>query len=86
MNKRQEPTESPGAAGKRRGRPPGPAHKARPHRVVTFVTGRELERLRQLMGQGDRSLSAVVHDLLALALAQTAAQASSGGDKGKDLQ
>ncbi len=37
----------------------------RSNRVVTFVTGRELEGLEQIAWEEDRSLSAVVHRIIA---------------------
>ena len=81
MNKRSAPSPDTGTPGKRRGRPPGPADRTRPHRVVTFVTAGELERLSTLTEKGDRSLSAVVHDLLVLALAQIGPEPRSVEDK-----
>ncbi len=53
---------------KRRGRPPGPSNSVWPHRVVIFVTGPELQRLRELVDASGKSLSAMVHDLVSLGL------------------
>ena len=39
--------------------------EARARRVVTFVTERELESLEQIAHEEDRSLSAVVHRIVA---------------------
>jgi len=52
------------------GRPPGPPETARPHRVVTFVTRGELEKLEDIAEREERSLSAVTHRLLSRALEQ----------------
>ena len=52
------------------GRPPGPPETARSHRVVTFVTRGELEKLEEIAEREDRSLSAVTHRLLSRALEQ----------------
>jgi len=49
----------------RRGRPRRVPEEARSNRVVTFVTGRELESLEQIAQEEDRSLSAVVHRIIA---------------------
>ena len=49
----------------KRGRPSEAQEKARSKRVVTFVTERELECLEQIADKEDRSLSAVVHRILA---------------------
>jgi len=48
----------------RRGRPSQAPDVARSNRVVTFVTGRELEGLEQIAQEEDRSLSAVVHRII----------------------
>lgn len=49
----------------RRGRPARVPEEARSNRVVTFVTGRELEALEHIAQEEDRSLSAVVHRIIA---------------------
>ena len=49
----------------RRGRPRRTPAEARSNRVVTFVTARELEDLEQITREEDRSLSAVVHRIIA---------------------
>ena len=48
----------------RRGRPTRAPEEARSHRVVTFVTERELTALEQIAQEEDRSLSAVVHRII----------------------
>ncbi len=53
------------AARRKRGRPGQAPEKARSNRVVTFVTGGELEDLEQIAQEEDRSLSAVVHRIIA---------------------
>ena len=49
----------------RRGRPRRTLAEARSNRVVTFVTTLELESLEQITQEEDRSLSAVVHRIIA---------------------
>ena len=49
----------------RRGRPRRLQEEARSQRVVTFVTEAELEDLEQISQREDRSLSAVVHRIIA---------------------
>lgn len=49
----------------RRGRPRRSQEEARSQRVVTFVTKAELEDLEQIAQREDRSLSAVVHRMIA---------------------
>ncbi len=48
----------------RMGRPPLPREKARPNRLVTFLTDAELEILRQEAQQVGLSLSAKAHQIL----------------------
>ena len=48
-----------------RGRPRVSAEVARPNRVVTFVTNRELEFLEQVAVEEERSLAFVVHRIIA---------------------
>jgi hypothetical protein len=40
----------------------------RPHRVVTFVTHSEMEKLEQICESEEKSLSAVAHEILARSL------------------
>ena len=49
----------------RRGRPPGAADRVRPHRVVTFVSSKELKVLRELGDANGKSMSLTLHDILA---------------------
>jgi hypothetical protein len=49
---------------KRMGRPLAAQETARRNRVVTMVTDSELEKLSMLADQEDKSLSAVVHQIL----------------------
>ena len=49
----------------RRGRPRLESDEARSNRVVTFVTDRQLEALDRIVEEEDRSLSAVVHRIIA---------------------
>ncbi len=49
----------------KRGRPGRAPEVARPNRVVTFVTGGELEGLEQIAQEEDRSVSGVVHRIIA---------------------
>lgn len=51
------------------GRPPKPEDEVRNHRVVSFITEAERQKLKDLEDQSGKSLSAVVHDLLAQKLA-----------------
>lgn len=48
----------------RLGRPPSPPDKVRPHRIVTFVTDREMSQLLRLAESEDMSMSAVCHRLI----------------------
>ena len=47
-----------------RGRPRLGSRVARPHRVVTFVTERELQYLTQVVNDEDRSMASVVHRII----------------------
>ncbi len=51
-----------------RGRPAGPADRVRSHRLVTFVTEAEFDRMSQLANADNKSLSATAYDLLIHAL------------------
>ena len=48
-----------------RGRPRTPSQIARPIRLVTFVTDREMEYLRRVVAEEDRSMASVIHRLIA---------------------
>ncbi|MGB5176875.1 MAG: hypothetical protein WBQ30_19225 [Thermoanaerobaculia bacterium] len=52
----------------RLGRPPLPREKARPNRLVTFLTDEELEGLRRQAKREGPSLSAKAHQLLSHSL------------------
>ena len=54
-----------GTPHRKRGRPAREVDVRRDRRVVTFVTGSEYARLQQLALQEDRSLSFIVHRLIA---------------------
>ncbi|ARN73188.1 hypothetical protein [Oceanicoccus sagamiensis] len=47
-----------------RGRPAGPTELVRSHRLVTFVTEAEFDRMSQLASADNKSLSATAYDLL----------------------
>lgn len=49
----------------RRGRPPLPRDEVRCKRVVTFVTDRELAKLKTLSGRQKDTLSSVCHRIIA---------------------
>ena len=49
----------------KRGRPKSPANIARPNRIVSFVTDNELQQLRQVAAEEERSMAAVVHRIIA---------------------
>ena len=49
----------------RRGRPRADPERARPNRIVTFVTNRELEDLERIAFDEERSMAAVVHRIIA---------------------
>jgi hypothetical protein len=55
---------------RRMGRPAGPVTAARRNRVVTLVTDAEFEELTSIAEAENRSLSAVVHQILKNHLAQ----------------
>ena len=67
----------------KRGRPARPVEEARSHRVVTFVTARELEGLEQIAQAEDRSLSAVVHRIVARHLGDIGATEAEGVQEGQ---
>jgi hypothetical protein len=48
-----------------RGRPRTPLQDARPNRLVTFVTDRELHYLERAVAEEDRSMASVIHRLIA---------------------
>ena len=48
-----------------RGRPRTPSQIARPNRLVTFVTDKEMEYLMQVVAEEDRSMASVIHRLIA---------------------
>ena len=50
---------------RRRGRPRVASKFARSNRIVTFVTDRELQFLRQTTIEEDRSMASVVHRIIA---------------------
>lgn len=50
------------------GRPPGPRERLRRNRVVTFVTDAEMKVLQRLSDRSGNSVSAVVHEILAVSL------------------
>jgi len=53
------------AARKRRpGRPRTPAQVARPNRLVTFVTDKEMEHLMRVVVEDDRSMASVIHRII----------------------
>ncbi|MEH6570444.1 MAG: hypothetical protein V7709_15285 [Halioglobus sp.] len=54
----------PSSQSSKRGRPKSAAHTARPNRIVTFVTDRELELLESITLKEDRSMAAVVHRII----------------------
>jgi hypothetical protein len=50
---------------KQRGRPRTSPQIARPNRLVTFVTDKEMEYLMRVVAQEDRSMASVIHRLIA---------------------
>ncbi len=48
----------------KRGRPRTASILARPHRIVTFVTDKELEQLERVTQEEERSMAAVVHRII----------------------
>ena len=57
-----------GTGRRRRGRPEQEAEVRRDHRVVTFVTDTEYRQLERLAEREDRSLSFIVHRMIATQL------------------
>jgi len=55
---------------RRMGRPPVPPERARPNRVVTFVTNSEFAQLQSIAERRGVSLSATVQEILAGSLDQ----------------
>ncbi len=76
------------SGGRRRGgRPPRAPEAARSHRVVTFVTGRELAILERIAEEEDRSLSAVVHRIIVQQLKDVRpAQRYRSGGKNAEIE
>jgi hypothetical protein len=56
---------TPSAKKRQRGRPRAPSHVARPHRLVTFVTDRELQYLMRVVAEEERSMASVIHRIIA---------------------
>jgi hypothetical protein len=52
----------------RRGRPPEPTERVRSRRIVTYVTDDEFRGIAIIADRQNRSLSAVVHEILVSAL------------------
>lgn len=48
----------------KRGRPKTASHLARPNRIVTFVTDRELDLLERVALDEERSMASVVHRII----------------------
>ena len=48
----------------KQGRPKVARHLTRPHRIVTFVTDKELEQLERVTREEERSMAAVVHRII----------------------
>ena len=63
MAEEEQATQS--AMKRQRGRPRTPTQVARPNRLVTFVTDKELEYLMRVVAEEDRSMAAVIHRLIA---------------------
>ena len=53
------------ASKRQRGRPRTPSQVARPNRLVTFVTDEEMEYLRRIVTEEDRSMASVIHRVIA---------------------
>jgi hypothetical protein len=49
---------------RRLGRPRVPPQVARPNRLVTFVTDREMEYLTQVVVEEERSMASVIHRII----------------------
>lgn len=49
---------------KRFGRPPAPPETVRSHRLVTFVTGSELDAIKTIANEMGESMSRVCHRLI----------------------
>jgi hypothetical protein len=58
----------PGKRISKRGRPPGPVDAVRPRRIVSYVTNAEFSALTRAADREAKSLSAIVHEILAQAL------------------
>jgi len=53
------------ASKRQRGRPRTPSHVARPNRLVTFVTDKEVEYLIRIVAEEERSMASVIHRIIA---------------------
>ena len=60
----EEKHVTPAARKRRRGRPRTPAQIARPNRLVTFVTDEEMEHLKRVVTEEDRSMASVIHRII----------------------
>jgi hypothetical protein len=61
----EEEQVSQSASKRQRGRPRMPAQVARPNRLVTFVTDKEMEYLMRVVAEEDRSMASVIHRVIA---------------------
>ena len=55
---------TPAARKRRPGRPRTPAQVARPNRLVTFVTDKEMDHLMKIVVEDDRSMAYVIHRII----------------------
>jgi hypothetical protein len=55
---------------RQRGRPRTPSQVARPNRLVTFVTNKEMEYLMRVVAEEDRSMASVIHRIIAAHLGE----------------
>jgi hypothetical protein len=63
MDEEDQATQS--ANKRQRGRPRTPSQVARPNRLVTFVTNKEMEYLMRVVAEEDRSMASVIHRIIA---------------------
>jgi hypothetical protein len=70
-----------------RGRPQDPVETVRSHRIVSYVTGAEIQTLQDIADREGQSLSAIVYEILISALGTSSSEAMRGNsNRSQDLE
>jgi hypothetical protein len=70
----------------KRGRPPDPVQTVRSHRIVSYVTGTEVQALQDIADREGKSLSGVVYEILISALGTLSSDAKpENGNRSQHL-